>query len=204
MKKIILTLLLLLFISCQKRDVLLPELDKTVTKDVTNHSLLYFFFKVDKNDTIIEVNRNNTISSTNWIFNIDKRLPLKLVIPEIIKLQEKKESSLHKDTTSQNYFSYSNKAKRQLTFLNFTNTKFKFEKPKYGTKIYFKKNNSILVDTTNVSQAKLFYYIENMPSDKPLKFVLCFDKDLQFDQYLFYKVFLYNSKINSDGVDWVY
>ena len=204
MKKIIFIIVTLVFISCQNKEVLLPELDKTVVKDVNNHSLIYFFFKIEKNDTIIEVNRNNTISSTNWIFNIDKRLPLKLVIPEVIKLQDKKESSLHKDSTSQNYFSYSNKVKWQLAFLNFTNTKFKFEKPKYGTKIYFKKNNSILVDTTKVSQAKLFNFIENLPSDKPIKFVFCFDKNLLFNEYLSYKIFLESKKINADAVDWVY
>ncbi len=49
-----------------------------------------FFDLKNEKDTLVEVNKKNSISSTNWVFNIDKRLPLKLVIPEVMKLQEKK------------------------------------------------------------------------------------------------------------------
>jgi hypothetical protein len=48
MKKIIFALVTLAFISCQNKEVLLPELDKTIVQDVDNHSLIYFFFKTEK------------------------------------------------------------------------------------------------------------------------------------------------------------
>lgn len=85
------------------------------------------FFKTEKNDTIIEVNRSNSISSTNWLFNIDKRLPLKLIIPEIQKLQAKKENSSHKNEDSENYFTYMDNVKKSLAFLPFAKTEFVLE-----------------------------------------------------------------------------
>jgi hypothetical protein len=60
-------------------------------------SPIYIFLEQRK-DTLAEVNRKNSIISTNWILNVDKRLPLRLVIPEIMKLQQKKreEKKAHK------------------------------------------------------------------------------------------------------------
>ncbi len=91
MKYFSLIALSFLFSCGNKEDVLLPKSDTTVVNDVQDHSPIYLFFREQNNDTLVEVNRNNSIITTNWIFNIDKRLPLKMVIPEVIKLQEKNE-----------------------------------------------------------------------------------------------------------------
>jgi hypothetical protein len=63
-------------------------------QNVDDLSNLYFFRTKGK-DTLAEVNRKNSIISTNWILNVDKRLPLRLVIPEIMKLQQKKREEKH-------------------------------------------------------------------------------------------------------------
>ncbi len=39
---------------------------------------------------MVLVNRKNSIITTNWVFNTDKRSPLRVVIPEAIKLHDKK------------------------------------------------------------------------------------------------------------------
>ena len=89
MKKIVAIVVLLGLFSCSEKEVQLPQAEVSVLKDIVDHSPIYMFFEIqNKKDTIIDVNRKNSISSTNWVFNIDKRLPLKLVIPEVIKLQE--------------------------------------------------------------------------------------------------------------------
>ena len=82
---------LFLLLSCgKKEDVLLPKSNVTIVKDVEDLSPIYIFFKTEGKDTIADVNRKSSIISTNWILNIDKRLPLKVVIPQVIKMQEKK------------------------------------------------------------------------------------------------------------------
>ncbi|MET0946776.1 MAG: hypothetical protein ABWY22_15335, partial [Flavobacterium sp.] len=107
MKYFTLIIACLLFSCQEKKDVLLPKASVSIVKDVQDHSPIYIFFKTEGKDTIAEVNRKNSIISTNWIFNIDKRLPLRLVIPEVMKLQEKKRGdSAHKNENAQNYYSY--------------------------------------------------------------------------------------------------
>ncbi|HBK82348.1 MAG TPA: hypothetical protein DDZ41_01930, partial [Flavobacterium sp.] len=86
MKKVFCVVLIFTIFSCKKEVVLLPMSHTTVLKDIKDHSPVYMFLKMNNLDTLVKVNKQNTISSTNWVFNIDKRLPLKLVIPEIKKL----------------------------------------------------------------------------------------------------------------------
>ena len=99
MKKLILLLVLFLGLtSCRfGNEVLLPQGTYSVQKDMVDYSQLYFFFKTEGKDTLAETNFNNMISTTNWVLSIDKRLPLKKVIPQVVKLQLKKQKK--KDST---------------------------------------------------------------------------------------------------------
>jgi len=96
MKKIVFIIVLLSLFACQKKAVLLPQIEQSIVTSVQDHSPIYMFFKTERKDTLIDVNRKNSISSTNWIFNIDKRLPLRLVVPELVKLQAKRREVLIK------------------------------------------------------------------------------------------------------------
>ena len=191
--------LFFIMVSCgNKADVLLPKSDKTIVKNVEDHSPIYIFFKSNGKDSIAEVNRKNEIISTNWIFNIDKRLPLRLVIPEVMKLQEKKRNEkAHKNEAAQNYYSYTDSIGKNLAFLPFTKVYYKMRKPTYGVLIYFSKDNLILVNGLKVEKLKLEQYLQRLPSDKPNKFLFCFDKDLGFGSYIQDEIFLLNSKIKN-------
>src|SRR6187431_1023417 len=91
MKKCLFGIVLLFCFSCgNKEDILLPKASRTIVKEIADLSPIYFFFRVNEKDTLAEVNRKNSIITTNWILNIDKRLPLGLVIPEVMKLQKRK------------------------------------------------------------------------------------------------------------------
>jgi hypothetical protein len=183
MKKILVTLLAFALFSCNKKEVLLPEIDTTIVEKVENLSPIYIFFEVKGKDTIAELNRKNAISSTNFIFNIDKRLALKLVLPEVIKAVAKKEASAHKDSTSQNYYSYSNIKKKQLAFVPFTKMNYKLEKPKSGVNIYFSKGK-IMVDTMEFEKEKFENYIENLSVEDLYKCNFCFDKNDSYENYI--------------------
>ena len=74
MRKIIFLSLIAVFTACSNKEVLLPEAEITVVKNVDNLSPVYIFFEKNGNDTLADLNRKNTITSTNYIFNIDKRL----------------------------------------------------------------------------------------------------------------------------------
>jgi biopolymer transport protein ExbD len=185
MKKYLALVIALALFSCKgKKEIELPKADKTIVADVQEHSPIYMFFKVEEKDTIVDVNRKNSIVSTNWIFNIDKRLPLRLVIPELIKLQAKKDKSMHKNEAAENYFSYANDVKKTMAFLPFTKVKYVIGKPKSGAIVYFSKNNKILVDNVAVSKDSLESYLNKLPEIKYHNINFCFDKNDTYDNYI--------------------
>lgn len=191
MKYLIILFAFLLFSCEEKQDVLLPKSNVSIVTDVQDHSPIYMFFKTERKDTLAEVNRKNSIISTNWIFNIDKRLPLKLVIPEVMKLQEKKRAdSAHKNEKAQNYYSYADSIGKNLAFLPFTKVFYKINKPKFGIQIYFTKTNSILVNGISVEKSHLQNYLNSLKSDKPNKFMFSFDKDITFENYIKNKILI--------------
>lgn len=200
MKKTLIILLAFTLFSCNEKEVFLPEVDVTIVDKVENLSPIYIFFEVKGKDTIAELNRKNAISSTNFIFNIDKRLPLKLVLPEVIKAVAKKEASAHKDSASQNYYSYSNTKKKQLAFVPFTKMNYKLEKPKSGITVYFSKNK-IVVDNVQFEKEKFENYIENLSVEDLYKCNFCFDKNDSYENYIQNLVFIKSLDIKRTHIE---
>lgn len=191
MMKYVLGILLLVFVSCgNKEDILLPKANRTVVKEVIDLSPIYIFFRVKGKDTLAEVNRKNSISTTNWVLNIDKRLPLKSVIPEVIKMQEKKRGdSAHKNELAQNYFSYADTVGKNLAFIPFTNVFYKMEKPKKGIIVYFTKDGKVKIDNQLVTKDYLAKYIDNLKG-KLDEINFSFDRNSSYGIYMQNKVFL--------------
>lgn len=198
MKYFTLIVLFAIFSCGNKEDILLPKGNITIVKDVADLSPIYIFIRVKDKDTLAEVNRKNSIISTNWILNIDKRLPLRLAIPEIMKLQQKKrEEKAHKNEKAENYYSYADTIGKNLAFISFTNVFYKLEKPKSGVAVFFTKNNEILVDDIMVKQEDLQAFLNNSPSNKSIQYIFCFDKNLNFGNYIQSKIFINSLKLPS-------
>jgi hypothetical protein len=190
--------ILFVLLSCgNKEAVLLPKSNVTIVADVKDHSPIYIFFRTKGKDTLAEVNRNNSISSTNGIFNIDKRLPLKLVIPEVMKLQEKKRNSAHKNELAENYYSYADSIGKNMAFLPFTKVFYKMGKPKSGVIVFFDKKNRVWVNGFIIKRDKLDSFLNEFLSDKPNKFLFCFSKNLSFGNYIQNKIFVQSLKIQN-------
>lgn len=191
-------IVLFIIVSCgNKEDILLPKSNTTIVKNVIDHSPIYIFFRTKGKDTLAEVNRKNEIISTNWIFNIDKRLPLRLVIPEVVKLQNKKrEEKAHKNELAQNYYSYADTIGKNLAFIPFTKVFYKLEKPKSVTTIFFTKSNDIFVNNVAMKKEEVQEYLNKLPVDKRSQYVFCFDKDLSFGSYIQDKIFIESLKLD--------
>ena len=196
MKYLSISVLLVVFSCANKETVALPKSDTTIVKTIEDHSPIYIFFKVNGKDTLADVNRKNSIISTNWVFNIDKRLPLRLIIPEVIKLQEKKRNEkAHQNEEAQNYYSYADSIGKNMAFIPFTQIHYKMNKPSHEILVYFTKDNLILVNGVQVEKTHLEHYIKALPSDKPNKFMFCFAKDLSFGNYIQDKIVLQSVKL---------
>lgn len=203
MRKIVFLCLVLVLIGCQKK-VELVQAVGTIDSTIVDHSPVYVFFDVKGKDTLAEVNKKNTIGTTNWIFNIDKRLPLKLAIPEIIKLQEKRRSPhMHENKAASDYYSYMDSESKTLAFMkfrdiyytydNYFSTLYVKDNPDYHAHfqtfaVNFKLNNKVTVDGNEVEIKELLTflkdYTEFSSENKRILLYLNFDERLTFDQYL--------------------
>jgi hypothetical protein len=201
MIKYLFGIVVFLCVSCgNKKDVLLPKADYSIVKEVADLSPIYIFFRVKGKDTLAEVNRKNSIITTNWILNIDKRLPLRLVIPEVIKLQEKKRGdSAHKNEAAENYYSYADSIGKNLAFIPFTNVYYKMEKPKKGTVVFFDKKNKIWVNGFMIVKGKLESFISEFTGNKN-EIIFSFDKNLSFGEYIQDKILIEKLVIKKKGI----
>jgi hypothetical protein len=210
MKKISLLVVLFFVVSCKKEDVQLAKANISVTKEITDYSPIYIFFETNEKDTIARVNKNNSISTTNWVFNIDKRLPLGLVIPEVMKLQEKKKNSSHKKEGAINVISYADSIGKNLAFLPFTDVQYKLDNQfskffiKDNASLYmayhnltinFNKDNNITVDGNDIEREEFMAFIKDFvdftSEGKMTILHLNFDKHLTFDQYIQNKILVW-------------
>ena len=201
--------ILFVLLSCgNKEDILLPKSNVTIVSDVVDHSPIYIFFRTKGKDTLAEVNRKNSIISTNWILNIDKRLPLRLVIPEVMKLQEKKRNEVaHKNEKAENYYSYADSIGKNMAFLPFTKVYYRMEKAHNdGVKIYFiKGSNNVLVNSMSIKKSKVAQYIYNIDYIIPPKILLIFDKEMSYDEYIQSKILIrkldsFNKKVPEEFI----
>ncbi|MBF7093201.1 hypothetical protein IUY40_16840 [Flavobacterium sp. ALJ2] len=189
-------ILVFLLLSCgNKEDVLLPKANVSVVKVVKDHSPIYIFFRTKGKDTLAEVNRKNSIISTNWLFNIDKRLPLKLVIPEVMKLQEKKRAdSAHKNEEAQNYYTYADTIGKNMAFLPFTDVYYKIgEASKNISQLYFKKNGMIQYKgkkTYDFPKENLMPFLDSLIINPKAQITFSYDKNMTYEEYVRCKILI--------------
>jgi hypothetical protein len=201
MKRIASLFIVFLLISCNNQEeLLLPKSDKTIVKEVLDHSPIYLFFRVKGKDTVAELNRKNAIGTSNWIFNIDKRLPLKAVIPHLQFMKEKRKKGMHTNEKAEDYFSYADSIGKNLAFLPFTKAEYNLKKPEYGILIFFSKDNKILVynsseEVKELAKPELLKYLLGLESDKPNKFFFCHDQNCSYEQFLQNSIFIAQFKL---------
>ena len=202
--------ILFVLLSCgNKEDILLPKSNVTIVSNVVDHSPIYIFFRTKGKDTLAEVNRKNSIISTNWILNIDKRLPLRLVIPEVMKLQEKKRNSAHKNELAENYYSYADSIGKNMAFLPFTKVYYKMEKPSEEVLVFhFKKgNDTVLLNGSKVRKKDLIKTFYRIKYEVIPQVAFLFDKNMSYEEYIQTKILLENFKayaVDNFPVEFVY
>ncbi|MBE0423287.1 MAG: hypothetical protein IBX66_05055 [Lutibacter sp.] len=210
MTKLTLMLLTFLMIGCAKKEVKIPTLAEKGVQEIQNHSQVWLFFEVKNNDTVAVVNRKNTISTTHWIYNIDKRLPLKAIIPAIINLQDKHANSMHSEKGMFDYFSYSDTISKKLSLLKFDGVTFetidelpqnlvesnesKYEDYSNIALIFNQKSvrlNDVEIDKSNFKN-ELATLLKFPSEEKKQMLHLNFNGSLLYQDYLFYRTIINN------------
>lgn len=212
--------LLLLFVtlSCSKqKSVLLPEIENAQITELTDVSPVYFFYNTKEKDSL-ELNRANLISTTHWLFNIDKRFSLEQVIPSIILLQDKKRNAeVHKNENARNFYTCNDTSINTLGFIEFTNVIYKtdFLFPNVALDYENPKEQKIIIDFKSPRDIKLVTALRdsilrkssiktlsedlsNLPQDVEYELILNINDQLSFQDYINFKSVL--SKIQSTKI----
>jgi len=206
--------LLTIVSSCDKKSVQVPVLNVSGIQDtIYDNTQIWMFLKIQDGDTIVELNRNNSISSTNWIFNIDKELSLHQVVPHLKKLIEKREKpAMHpKDEDDTNYFSYVDSDSKNLSMVQFDVINYitdkTIDKNKLGNDslnkqlfIEFQKNKLFINDSV-VAIEQLNDHLKKLSVSNKLKLYLSFDKRLNYNDYLHLKAILQSIENDSIIID---
>jgi len=201
-------------LSCTKKSVKLPVLNVSGIQDtIYDNSQIWMFLKLQNGDTIAELNRKNSISTTNWIYNIDKRLPLHLVIPHLKNLIEKREKpAMHpKDEDDTNYFSYVDSGSNTLStvefdVINYVTDKIidrtKFENDSLTNHLFIDHSKKgISVNDSLITINQFSDYLNKQPDMIKLKLHLSFDSYLSYGDYLYLKAIIQNVKNDSISID---
>jgi len=196
---------LYLFNACQVEQVELAQLDQSENLEIKDYSPVYLYFRTIEIDTLVEVNEKDTISSTYWVFHVDKRFLLKQVVDEINKLQNIKEKTRNQPEASKTFYCFMNSKIKGLSYLDFTPIKYSYpnyfstkyikENPDYHSHfdnftIHFKSNNQITINGFDMPILEMESYIKESlvlsNSTKKAIVYLNFNNNLSFENYLFF------------------
>ncbi len=208
MRQILILISFVFLLSCGKeKAILLPEINSSQITEVPDVSPAYIFYDETKTDSV-ELNRKNLIISTNWLFNVDKRLTLEQAIPKIKFLQDKKRNAkMHKNEAARNYYTCNDTSIKNLGFIDFTETTYQTELKSdefiaqtdslNSEIIYFSKEN---ISLNNNSISDINSAINTIKNNNS-QIVLAFDKTLSFQDYITYKAFIESLKTESISIN---
>lgn len=215
-RPIIILCLFLIVVSCNKRIVQLPETDSQTITQILDVSPAYFFY--DEETKEVEFNRKNIIGTTNWLVNIDKRLTMEQVLPDLRYLQQKRrKDGLHTNVSAKNFFSCSNPDIQNLAFVEFTSVNYREDPIGDHSEIDSKENDmvNVFINFISKDEIKIEKYLVVKHSNK-INFVkdlnsvtandnlidhilLNFNEKLTFQDYITFKSLML--KINMDMVE---
>ncbi len=195
---------MLSFLSCGKKTLQLPQVAVPGVGPIQNHSEVWVFLKHDTDALKAEINKNNTIGSTHWIINIDKRLPLSEVIPalQMVKIKRAKKSP-HSVEGMHTYLSYSDTENKQISLFLIDSIQYIMLKDKELQNI--KKLNtvagsirfmtdSIQIDHKRIPKERWKYMF--FDTSRVKKYQLLFSKDLTYQDYMKYRLEVANKLRN--------
>ena len=219
MKFLHLSILLVFFASCNKQDVKIPVNDNPGIHEVWDNSRIYILTKVKNGDTLPDLQIGQTMSTTQWLVAVDRRLRLKKLIAPIEKILKKRhKKSIHSKEGTHAYFTYLDSTQHKISFIDFDSiqimpdyfqAKSYFEKYHKTDSTFNKffltiKPNSIALNDSivfklpvnkNMLRDSLWNYIGKQTGEKTNRLYINFDSSMYFDKFLDYYTFLKNNPI---------
>lgn len=212
---LILFLALISLSGCQNKQVQLPLIDMPGISEIQNHSSIWIFMQTNNGETSAKLNKNNKITNTHWIFNIDRRLTMAQVIPVLEEMQENRnKDSMHKKEGMKNYFSYADMATETISLIPFHQTAFITETlnkenlaAEPCTVVLEIWGDQIKINDEIIPLDLLLSDLKNKNScgtEEMAKILLTYDSQTSYQDYLNAKAFLTLSEIDCSSDEYVY
>lgn len=197
MRKLLFVLpFLFLFLSCDKKEMKLARAAYTVEESVEDHSAIYIEFAEDGIHP--QLNDNNRIGGTNFIFHIERELNAKEVLELVAEVKSKKydKTNMHTDDKDV-FYSYADTVNKHLSFFPFKAIAYVFERPSSTANlVYVNASNDLFFEGKAIDRTKLAEAIQGRDSLQ-----LGFSKELNFEKYLQMRVLLEELKVRPQFLD---
>jgi len=206
----------LIFFACKKKEVQLPLIDISGISEIQNHSSIWVFMKNQNGNSVADLNKNNKILNTHWIYNIDRRLNMKEVVPVLIEMQKNKnKDSMHKKGGMKSYFSYADTKSKAISLLLFPQTNFvtdsssakfleAFDKKNCAVKIQLLENE-IAIDGENYPLSSMVSTLKKTlicEAEEKRTVMLMYDENTSYQTYLQAKVYLHANEIHCETIEY--
>jgi len=186
---------MLITAGCSPKKLKLPLAHAKVSTAVLNNSNIWIFYSVKNNDTSAILNRNNSISSTNWLYNIDRRLQLKHIYKPLKKILIKRQKvSPHHVEGMKDYFSFADTIDKHNKFLEFKlkDIQYKLPTKKDSTVVAFKFYKSYFKFANHLFLYSQFdSVLDSKQTLKTLRFQFYYKDNLTYNDYIKIKIKLY-------------
>jgi hypothetical protein len=132
-------LFLFLLSACSKPKIYIPVNNNDGQTDVNDLSQVYIFFKTGKQgDTLADMHKNQIITTTHFVVHIDRRLPVKTLIPSLEWLHKKRhKKSIHYKPGFHLFFSHLDTIRQKIRLNVFDSLEIAY--PFYLSPSYIKK-----------------------------------------------------------------
>ncbi len=207
--------LLLTLASCAKKEVMLPVIAADGIGQTENHSSIWIFFEVSGQDTLAVLNKANKMLNTHWIFNIDRRLSMKEVIPVLQTMQQdRNKDSMHKKEGMKNYFSFADSKNQRISLVDFPPIDF-VRSDEFDHRGAMTSDSTCVIGLTllgeNCRIGDRDYVIEDVdriaealkgcPDGKQGSFRLIYSENLGFQEYLAARAHLASASLPLDSTE---
>jgi hypothetical protein len=207
-----------LLVSCDKKNVKLPLIEIDGIKEIQNHSSIWIFYKLSEEGIEADLNKNNKLLNTHWIYNIDRRLTMDKIAPILEEMQEnRKKKSMHKIEGMLNYFSYANVVSQNISLVQFDPISFAYqdkiieiismESPEESFIRLEITNDDLHIDQNRIDPDRLQYRLNSILSKDTLsspKIILQYPGNLTYQNYLSVKALLSELKLKMDKNEYIY
>lgn len=191
-KLIFLLIILTLLISCNKKSLELPLISIEGVSNITNHSEIWVFYDVEKEKNKANINKNNIISTTNWIINIDKKLQMSEVVPALQMIKAKREKKTpHSAEGMSDYLSYANNKDKNISLFKIDSIQFLSLDKMSSDDLaqHYQADNNIIFREKNISVNNKEISIDSLKSENfniknSQRVHVFFEENITYQSYL--------------------